>query len=79
MVLQQNGCEAIAYADDIVLPISGRFVNIIRDRMQLALRSICVRASDRGLGINPVKTLVKSTREVTDFSSTEIEKDGTET
>ena len=58
LILQQNGCEAISYADDIVLVISGRFVNTIRDMMQLALRSVCMLASDRGLSVNPVKTEV---------------------
>ena len=42
VILEQNGCEAVAYADDIILVISGRFVDIIRDIMQLALKSVCV-------------------------------------
>ena len=58
VILEQSECEAIAYANDIVLVISGRFVGTIRDKLQLALRSACVWASVRRLGVNPVKTEV---------------------
>ena len=67
VILEQNWCEVIAYADDIVLVVSGRFVNTINDRMQLALRSVCMWESDRGW------------KQATDFSYTEIKWHGTET
>ena len=76
VMLEQNWCEPITYADDIILVISYRFIDTIIDRMQLALRSVCVWASDRGE--NGSSTLHEKI-EATAFSSTETEQDGTET
>ena len=40
MMLENVGCRAISYVDNVVLTISGRFVGTIRDRMQLALGKV---------------------------------------
>lgn len=37
-MLERDRCRAVAYVDDLVLTVSGKFTNIIRDRMQLALK-----------------------------------------
>ena len=72
VILEIVRWRAIAYVDDVVLIISGRFVGIIRDRMQLAIGKVREWASGRGLGINPGKMeVVFFTRKYT-FSSTEI-------
>ena len=72
MMLEQYGREAITFAVDIVL--------VIRDRLHLGLKSVSDWASDRGLGVYPVKTeVVIFMRRNTAFSSTETERNGTET
>ena len=58
VTLEQNGYEAIPYVEDTVLMIARRFVDTIRDRMQLALGNVRTWTSGRGLRVNPVKTQV---------------------
>ena len=53
VLLEQIGCGAITYIDDIFLETSGTFVDTVRGRMQLALRRVKEGAYDRGLGFNP--------------------------
>lgn len=40
VMLKYGKCEAVAYKDDKVLTISGRFVHTIKERMQLAQNTI---------------------------------------
>jgi len=48
----------VAYADDIVLVVSGKFPCTLRDIMQLSLAKVKKWAISRGLGVNPSKTEV---------------------
>lgn len=40
MMLEYVGCGTIAYADDLVLTISGSFAGTVSDRLQLALNKV---------------------------------------
>ena len=52
VILQHVGCGAIAYVDDIVRTISGRFMGTIGERTQLALGKVREWAFSRAFGIN---------------------------
>ena len=54
--LEKEGIGVIAYADDVAIAVSGKFLNTIKEVMQKALSVISKWASSCGLGINPAKT-----------------------
>lgn len=54
--LEYDGCKFVSYADDIVLTVSGKFIDAIRDGMQLALKKASEWASELGLGVSSGKT-----------------------
>ena len=56
--LTNEGCRVSAYADDVAIAISGRYIHTIRDLMQNALNTTVNWATDVGLGVNPDKTEV---------------------
>lgn len=61
--LKRKGITAIAYADDIVILVRGKFLTTISEIMESALKDIVKWASSNGLGVNPKKTeLVLFTR-----------------
>ena len=66
VVLQQfesRGRKIVAYADDVVILVSGKFPSTITEIMQDALVELSDWAKDKGLGVNPEKTeLVLFTR-----------------
>ena len=56
LTLTEEGCRVSAYADDVAITISGRYIDTIRDLMQHALHTTVNWATDIGLGVNPDKT-----------------------
>lgn len=50
VILERDKCKDVAYADNIVLNVSSRFVDTIRYRVQVALSRVSGWVSDRGLG-----------------------------
>ena len=46
----------VAYADDVIILVSGLFLNEISDRVKLGLTKISKWAKTSGLGVNPAKT-----------------------
>ncbi|XP_058978632.1 uncharacterized protein LOC109613882 [Musca domestica] len=54
--LEHSGTKVVAYADDVVLLIAGRFPQTITDLMQGALVKLSRWARCNGLGVNPPKT-----------------------
>ncbi|XP_058982786.1 uncharacterized protein LOC131804232 isoform X1 [Musca domestica] len=56
MDLEVTGTKVVAYADDVVLLIAGKFVQTISDLMQGALVTLSRWARRNGLGVNPSKT-----------------------
>jgi ribonuclease HI len=54
--LEREGTGVVAYADDVAIAVSGKYLDTIRDVMQNALRIVAKWASKCGLGINPSKT-----------------------
>ena len=50
------GRKVVAYADDIVLLVKGKFLSTIGEIMQVMLGELSAWAKDRGLCVNPVKT-----------------------
>ncbi|XP_075167884.1 uncharacterized protein LOC142240049 [Haematobia irritans] len=61
--LSNRGIKVVAYADDIVIMVSGKFLDTISDVMSESLKSLAEWASGGGLGVNPRKTdLVLFTR-----------------
>ena len=40
VTLKHVGCEPIAYTDDAILKILGRFAGTVKDRMQLAMQKV---------------------------------------
>ncbi|XP_075162688.1 uncharacterized protein LOC142235317 [Haematobia irritans] len=61
--LSNRGIKVVAYSDDIVSMVSGKFLDTISDVMSDSLKSLAQWASGGGLGVNPRKTdLVLFTR-----------------
>ena len=61
--LEKSGVKVIAYADDVALVASGKFVPVLRDLVQGALNHTTRWAKSCGLDVNPDKTeLVLFTR-----------------
>ena len=61
--LDKRGVKVVAYADDVVILVSGMFLDIISDIMTNALNSLSVWPTHSGIGVNPSKTeLVLFTR-----------------
>jgi ribonuclease HI len=54
--LNNDNFYTIAYADDLVILQTGRFENILCERMQVALKSIEQWCEDHSLSANPKKT-----------------------
>lgn len=54
--LENLGVKVVAYADDVVVMVSGPFLSVISDIMENALGEINSWATGCGLGINPSKT-----------------------
>jgi len=54
--LNNNGFYTIAYADDIVILLTGKFVNTLCDRAQDGLKLIKTWCKEHSLSINPDKT-----------------------
>ena len=54
--LDSSGVKVVAYADDLVILVSGMFLSIMSDIMEGALRKVCLWAARCGLSINPTKT-----------------------
>ncbi|XP_073821589.1 uncharacterized protein [Musca autumnalis] len=62
--------EVVAYADDIVILIRGKFLPSISDLMQRALMQLSRWARANGLGVTPAKTeivLYRKKRKIPDF------------
>jgi hypothetical protein len=73
---KEKGIKMIAYADDVVILITGKDLPTIRDLMERALREIADWARENGLGVNPEKTeLVLFTRKykIPDFNPPKME------
>ena len=56
MELGNRGIKVVAYADDVVILLSGMFPDVISDIMSGALVLLSNWATDSGLGVNPSKT-----------------------
>lgn len=56
--MEWDKCGFVAYADDIVLTTSEKFIDTVRNRIQLALKNVSEWASERGIGFNPDRTEV---------------------
>lgn len=56
LILKRNGINVVAYADDVVLVIKGKFPNTLSEIMESGLRLLDKWANECGLGINPQKT-----------------------
>jgi len=56
--LDNEGIPVIAYADDVALAISGKFLDSIASLMDRALRAVERWASSSGLVANPQKTVL---------------------
>lgn len=54
--LDRNGIKAVAYADDVVILVSGLFPDVISNIMSNALRLLSNWATACGLEVNPGKT-----------------------
>ena len=54
--LVKSRIKVVAYADDVVILVSGLFLNEISDRVKLGLTKISKWAKTSGLGVNPAKT-----------------------
>lgn len=67
--LKNLGAEVVAYADDLVIMVSGFDLTTIRDIMQSALELLSKWASECGLGVNPSKTemVLFTKNKMTDF------------
>ena len=64
--IEGTGVKVVAYADDVVLLIGGKFLQAISDLMELDLAKLSTWARRNGLGVNPSKTeLVLFTRRYT--------------
>ncbi|XP_065367256.1 uncharacterized protein LOC135960009 [Calliphora vicina] len=60
---ESKGKKIVAYADDVVILIKGKFLSTISDIMQESLGDLSSWAKTNGLGVNPSKTeLVLFTR-----------------
>ena len=58
-----KGRKIVAYADDVVLLVTGKFPPTISEIMQSSLYDLSTWATEKGLGVNPAKTeLVLFTR-----------------
>lgn len=61
--LSRSGIKIVAYADDVVILITGKFLSTISELMSTALQKLSNWACENGLGVNPSKTeLVLFTR-----------------
>ena len=61
--MRTKGVKIIAYADDVVILISGKHLPTITNLMESALKELSEWAKLNGLGVNPSKTeLVLFTR-----------------
>lgn len=61
--LEKDGFKVIAYADDIVVLVPGKFISTVSERLELALQRLERWSHKNGLGVNPSKTkLVLFTR-----------------
>lgn len=56
LLRQFNSRIIVAYADDLVILVKGKFLSTITDIMQNALADLSVWANDISLGINTKKT-----------------------
>ena len=54
--LGNRGVKVVAYADDVVILVSGMFLDVISDIMTSALKTLSDWATGSGLGVNPSKT-----------------------
>ena len=54
--LDSEGCLVVAYADDIAIAISGKFLNTISERLTYCLDILAKWSEDCGLEVNPEKT-----------------------
>ena len=54
--LETAGCRVIAYADDIVIIVRGKFICSLSELMQYYLSIIATWATSCGLSVNPEKT-----------------------
>jgi len=54
--LKNQGSRGTAYADDMILLITGKFLSTISDHMNNALALTLRRAEQNGLGANPQQT-----------------------
>ncbi|XP_071577346.1 uncharacterized protein [Temnothorax nylanderi] len=58
MKLQKKGFLTYGYADDIAIVITGPFLNILRDRINDALKIVQKWCEAKGLMVNPSKTSI---------------------
>lgn len=62
-LLDAKGIKVVAYADDLVLLVSGKFLNSVSDILNSSLKMLSTWAEKCGLNVNPEKTeLVLFTR-----------------
>ncbi|XP_055858922.1 retrovirus-related Pol polyprotein from type-1 retrotransposable element R1 isoform X1 [Episyrphus balteatus] len=54
--LERSGVKAVAYADDLVVLVSGKFLPVISEMTDTALRKVSNWATSCGLGVNQSKT-----------------------
>ena len=75
--LNSDNFSIVAYADNLVILQTGRFENILCERMQVALRSIEKWCEDHSLSVNPKKTemvLFTRKRKLPDLKAPELFK-----
>ena len=54
--LEEQGCRVIAYADDVVLMVKGKFLNTVYELTEGYLNVVSNWANRSGLAVNPSKT-----------------------
>ena len=55
-ILEKEGFHVTAYADDLVVMVSGKFPQVLADRLQIGLRKVETWTRETGLNANPAKT-----------------------
>lgn len=56
VTLERDGVKVVAYADDVAILISGKFLDTLSDLAGRAIRKLDVWAREKGLNVNPGKT-----------------------
>ena len=75
IALEKEGVRTVAYADDVVLMSSGKFLDVIGDLSTSALKTIQKWARTKGLNVNPNKmetVLFSRKYKIPDFELPEV-------